>query len=534
MPLFAAFRKIPFARFLLFYITGIILAMFTGTEIIFTAFIIPGILIVFTVILLVLISFCPNYNSPLVSGILVAVMLLMAGWINLNVQARAAVLQKSPGPFNGTVLIEINDPVMVREKSVKSQALIRYRYTGYHWQKHRQEILVYLRRDSASVKLLPGDFLIAKVRLKPIPASDPGRFNYKQYLAAKRIYYRTWLPSGSWKISTGHHYISLKSRSLHMQQQVLSAYGETGLDQKLYSILCALTIGYKNDLDKETKHLFSEAGVMHVMALSGFNVVVIAMVFTFLLSFCDRSRTGNIFRALVIVLSVWLFSFITGLSPSVTRAAAMITLVICGKLIHKQIKTMNILFASAFVLLTVSPLLIADVSFQLSFAAVLGIVFYQPVLSPVVRTQHFILSRIWQLFTVSSAAQLGTFPLTLYYFHQFPVYFWLTNLYVVPLVSVIICVSGIYLVVFFIKPLALITGKILWLLLVALYQSISFVEVLPFCILQNIHISLFQVVLLVMVVLLAAAFWTNHRPRYLVAAMAFFAVFEAAGILQSL
>jgi competence protein ComEC len=148
--------------------------------------------------------------------------------------------------------------------------------------------------------------------------------------------------------------------------------------------------------------------------------------------------------------------------------------------------------------------MLSDVSFQLSFTAVAGILVYQPFMNSLLTFKISLINKIWQLFSLSCAAQLATFPLTLYYFHQFPVYFWLTNLYVVPLVSVIICIAGAYLAVAWIKPVALLVSKMLAVLLKTLLLSVTVVEKLPFSMISGVYISGVQAVLLMLMIFLLA------------------------------
>ncbi len=148
--------------------------------------------------------------------------------------------------------------------------------------------------------------------------------------------------------------------------------------------------------------------------------------------------------------------------------------------------------------------MISDVSFQLSFAAVTGILVYQPLMNKLFTFKGSFVNKIWQLFTLSCAAQLATFPLTIFYFHQFPVYFWITNLYVVPLVSVIICISGGYLALAWITPAAFLTGKVLAVLLKVLLLSVTVVEKLPFSLISGMYINGIQAAILMVVFFLLA------------------------------
>jgi competence protein ComEC len=488
-----------------------------------------------TQFLILTIERSPGYNTDWLTGLISGFVLFFVGLINMNVHYQAGYVLRETAGIEGIFVMKITDPPEIKEKSVKTTALIKDRLYHGVWVNSQQKILVYLEKDSSSVRLLPGDILLAKLRLNGVPTpQNPGAFDYSKYLAAKGIYNQAYIKSGLWKLAGKSGRKSLHVLAFKWQNKLLHTYQRIGLNNTLYSLLSALTLGYKSDLEAHTKQIFSAAGVMHVMALSGFNVAVIALVMGYLLIFTDRSRTGRIFKTSVIILVIWLFAFVTGLSPSVTRAAVMISFVMTGKLLHRQINTYNILFVSAFLILTISPALVYDISFQLSFAAVLGILIYQPVLYGLLVFKNFFNDKIWQLFTLSCAAQLSTLPLTLFYFHQFPVYFWLTNLYVVPLVSVIICVAGFYLIVAAITPFALAIGKLLAILLAALYKAVAFVEILPYSLIENIRINKIQVVLLLFFILYLGFFILQRKLKFLWVATTLFIFFQLANTVHYL
>ncbi|MBN1143051.1 MAG: ComEC family competence protein [Bacteroidales bacterium] len=511
----------PFARLLLFYALGMLMAEFISVKP--TTF---GSGFTAAAILLLLIGFIvadryPGYHTNWVSGLMVAVVLFFAGMAGMGIYNDITSRQSKPDNYSGLFIFDILHRPEIKENSVKTQAVMKFRrVNGLEYRENRKVILIFTK-DTSAVRLLPGCRIAAATRINQVsPPSNPYEFNYQAYLAARGIHHQAFIRTDQWKLVDYNSKRSVSIVASTLQQHLLEKYKLLHLNNTLYSLLSAITLGYKNDLEAHTRQIFSQAGVMHVMALSGFNVAVIAFALNYLLFFLDRSGTGRIVKALVVIFMVWLFVFVTGLSPSVTRAAVMLSFVIGGKTLHRQVNTYNILFASAFLLLTLSPPLISDVSFQLSFSAVLGILLFQPLLSDIIKTRFFIINRLWQLFAVSCAAQLATLPLTLLYFHQFPLYFWLTNLYVVPLVSLIICIAGIYLLVSFVNPIMMLMGKLLTLLLAMLYKSVAFIEVLPYALLENIHISGFQAFLLMMAILFLGLFRMHRSFNFLVASLA--------------
>lgn len=528
-----ALKKSPFARLLIFYIGGIYLAMICGYGFWNLKITIAVSLLIVLFILFILVCRKPGFHTGWVSGILAILLIITMGFILMIIHVQAGDRIRTKGDFSGTALLEIREAVTETANSVKTIASVKKQYHKGKVETTRKKILLYLHKDSASLNLEPGDFLIAGIRTREIgPPANPYEFDYRRYLSVQSVYHQAYLSPQNWCR------VDLKRKSFdalayRMQKKLLGRYSEIGLNQTLYSILSALTLGYKSDLELHTKQIFAQAGVMHVMALSGFNVGIIAVVLAYILGFLRKFRGGEAVKFLVVILLIWVFVFVTGFSASVTRAAVMITFVLFGKLMHRKINAVNILAFSAFVILTFSPALISDVSFQLSFAAVFGIIVFYPLIYKALTVNNPVLNKLWQMFAISCAAQLATLPFTIYYFHQFPVYFWLTNLYVVPLVSFITCTAGVYLIFSFIPPLAFVIGKILSFLLHILYQGVSFTEVLPYALIDQISLSASQAVLLSIIILCLAMYLIFRRISFVYALLIIVLIFQGTLIKAS-
>lgn len=533
MQLSATIRRSPFARLLLFFIAGIL----TSQAFQITADLLNGIVVLVSALILstlLLIAIKkPGFNTGWLSGLLIGMILFVAGMFVMAVHINSGRFIKDTGNIKGMVIMEISEPAVATQKAVKTTARIKYWHNRQAWIKQNQNILLYFEKDSPAFQLKPGNHILGNIKLNPISSpANPGEFDYCRYMAVRGIYHQAYLTKGTWRLSEYSESGTIKSIAYRCQLKLLEKYRKIGLNKTLYSILSALTLGYKSDLDTHTRQIFSKAGVMHVMALSGFNVAVIAIVLGYLLFFTEGFPGGRLLKTVIIVLVIWAFAFITGLSASVTRAAVMISLVLTGSLIHRSIHTGNILFASAFVILTVSPSLITDISFQLSFSAVLGIIVFQPPFYRMLNCRNNITDKIWQLFTLSCAAQLSTLPLTLFYFHQFPVYFWLSNLYVVPLVSVIICVAGIFLLFSFFEPLMIIIGKLLAILLNILYKGVVFTEILPYSVIENICIDELQTIVLFLILFFLGIYSWQHQLKYLLFVLSLLAVFQIMHVFR--
>jgi competence protein ComEC len=534
MSLLPFLRKSPFARLLFFYASGIAIAdNFGGRG--FSILQLVIILALLWLTLLVIVVCYRNYNTGWLSGGLAALILFLCGMLAAKAQLQHEVSVNYLPECTGIYTIRIIDLPETADHTVKATARVLTAKTGSCPTTLHMRILVFLNRDSAADVIQPGSELLIRSALKRIPGhANPGEFDYGRYLAARHIYRQAFLKKGSWILCGSAPLKSPLAMACLMRQHLLRSFEKIGMSPSDNGLLAALTLGYKEDLDTRTRQVFSRAGVMHIMALSGFNVAIIAVVLGFLLGILDFNRAGKIGTTTFIILFLWLFAFVTGLSPSVIRATLMISLVMTGRLFHRQINTYNILFASAFLLLAFSPGMLADVSFQLSFAAVAGIVLYQPILYNMIIFRNTAVKKIWQLFTLSCAAQLATFPITLYYFHQFPVYFWLTNLYVTPLVSLIICIAGIYLSFAFIKPLAFLLGKILMILLHGLFLSVAVIEELPFSLIHDIYLSSIEAVIIILMILVLGMFILFRKLQWLQCFLVMMIVFMSLYGMNSL
>jgi len=203
-----------------------------------------------------------------------------------------------------------------------------------------------------------------------------------------------------------------------------------------------------------------------------------------------------ILQAILIISAIWFYAILTGLSPAVNRSAAMISFVIIGRVSQKKPSIYNTVLASAFILLFIDPLTLFDVGFQLSYLAVLSIIFFQQRIYLWYEAKNRFVDEVWKLTSVSIAAQIGTSILSIYYFHQFPVYALLSNLVVVPLSFVVMLLAIALLLSSFYLALAKFVGILLSSSITALNYTVKFVEHLPLSTIEPISLNSFESILL--------------------------------------
>lgn len=300
--------------------------------------------------------------------------------------------------------------------------------------------LAYFPKDSATATLRRGDELLVSARLVP-PANNgnPDEFDYARYLRRKGYSGTAYVADGHWR-KTGHDASRTVSQvALDYREKVVGLYRSLGFETDELAVLAALTVGDKEELSDDIVETYSVSGASHVLALSGLHIGFLYALLLFVLRpLWRRWRRLKPLLLLLLVLFLVSFAFFTGLSSSVVRSVVMFSLLAFAGLQPEKPLTLNTLAATAFLMLLCKPVWLFDVGFQLSFSAVAAIVLVQPKLYALWKVDNRFLRYLWGLMTVSMAAQLGTAPLVIFYFSRFSTHFLLTNLWVIPMVSLVL------------------------------------------------------------------------------------------------
>ena len=354
------------------------------------------------------------------------------------------------------------------------------------------KILLSLKKDSLSQALSYGDRLICRTKLKTVQGPlNPQVFDYRAYLHLKNIDYQGFVKETDWQQLDSLQGNRLLHFAFTARQKFLSILAKHIKTENELAVASALILGYKEDLNQELKKAYANTGAMHVLAVSGLHVGLIWGILAFILGWIRwKNPFWKWIKTGLIICSLWAFALITGASPSVLRAATMFTFLILGTSFKRTANIYNTLAASALVLLCINPFLIKEVGFQLSYLAVIGIVYFYPKIYRQWYIENKIGNFIWQLTAVAIAAQLTTFPLSLYYFHQFPLYFWLSGLVVVPFAFLILGSGVLLFVLELIAPIiavyfAYLLNGMLWIM----NALIFLIEQIPSGLISGIWIS---------------------------------------------
>jgi competence protein ComEC len=486
-------QKIPFLRITIALAVGIITGLYIS---------IPFWLLALVILLLLLSIFFLNKNYKFqftaffgIGAHLTFVLLGLAIYQEYN---RKPVFYK-----NGAFVATVMETPVAKPNSYKSKIKITAFLRNDSVYNTSENVIAYFSNKDDFKTPKAGDQIIFNQTPEFVKNhNNPYEFDYKNYLERKKIYRQVYLNNESWRKTNEEPDISILIIAENLREELLGIYKSQNLDNKEFEILSALTLGYKRELDRETKRVFSAAGAMHVLAVSGLHVGIVVWFISLLFGFLKKQKNGRILFITISLGTIWVYTFITGLSPSVLRAATMFTIYIIGDNLKRPVNFYNSLAASAFLILLFNPNNLFEVGFQLSYSAVFGIVYLQPRLARFVQVKQKIPKFFIDLLTVSVAAQIATFPWSLFYFNQFPTYFWITNLFIIPVAMALIPLGFALLLFAKINVVSSLISAVIGTIIKTTYDGLNFMEQLPGSTLET---GIDKIQLLLVVILLISA-----------------------------
>lgn len=398
------------------------------------------------------------------------------------------------------------------------------------WRDWSQHNRVMLRFPKETLPPQRGDLIVAYCRLaEPSPALNPYQFDYSRFLQRKGIVREGRINglTDSADIASGKRpYSIISSSSDGLQERMIEVIHRSDLSPSQQGIAEALLLGYDDDVSTETRNLFRNAGIMHLLCVSGLHVGIVAAILGGLFFFLGANPRRRIIKGALQLAGVWGFVWLTGMAPSSLRAGIMFSFLIVGRMVSSRPPTLNIIAASALFLLLIRPGLLFDVSFQLSYSGVLGIVLFYKPMEGMLRIPSslkkkwtiplgWMMEKMWSLVCISTVAQVCTLPFTLYYFHQFPPYFLLANITIIPFAGLLLA-SVMMMVVLYWWPAAFMAvGKMVWVELTLVDGLTRWVSALPHALIEDICFP-WPMALLAMVILVvwALAIYSDRRPTW--------------------
>ncbi len=402
--------------------------------------------------------------------------------------------------------------------SWKQVLQIRAVYDSVRWQPATGRVITYFSKDGDSLPFRYGDVLLIRGRPRAVPGpANPGQFDYRRYLSWRNIFHQHFIRPGDATVIGYEPPSVILDNAMRVRASALSVLERHIDGEQERAIAQALVLGVTEDLDNELTGAYAASGAMHVLAVSGLHVGILYMIISFVLSPLKRVTGGRWLFMLISVFLLWTYACVTGLSPSVLRAVTMFSFFALAKPLNYRTNIFNTLASSAFCLLVYDPFLIASVGFQLSYMAVVGIVWLHPMLYRLWEPGSRVLDEIWKISCVSIAAQLITTPVTLFYFHQFPNYFLLANLFVIPLAFAVLAGGLALLTSSWLTTVAEWIGWAEQKLIAILNHLVFNVQQLPYAVHSDINISMLQCFLLTGSVVALMLFFQQRNSRFLIA-----------------
>ena len=466
------------------------------------------------------------YKFRWLGGVLVHLFLFVSAW--------AMALQANEMNYNDHFTKRLSDHLLVRINSAPKTSNGVERFTAIVLQTIKDgqatnasgNLLLTLKSTTDSTVFYGDRLLIPTACTLVDQPANPAEFNYKKYLAYQNIHYRQMLYPGQYlRIAqeTGNPLISF---SLRARLKLVERLKENIHDPEAIGVASTLILGYKADLDEDIYQTYSKTGTVHVLSVSGAQVAILLIMLEWALHFLNVIRHGRIIKVCIILYITWYYALLTGFSPAVCRAGLMVSFVIAGNTFSKTVNTLNILALSAFLLLIIKPFYLYDIGFQLSYLAVAGLIVVQPIVCKCYKFKNKWANKVWQLCALSLTAQLVTLPLSVWYFHQFPVYFLISNLVVIIPAALVMYTGIAYFLLDRVPFFGKILGYILEKTILAMDAALHIIAHAPFSSINKIWLTPVSEVILCLLILAITYFLLHRTTRSIRITLVIFFLFS--------
>lgn len=395
------------------------------------------------------------------------------------------------------------------------------------WTSVSGKVLLYTRKSEFESPFAYGDELLISGAPSEIPPPyNPHEFDYRKFMSVNRIYHQDF-PGRDRLIKIGNVPPSLLiDRSIAVRQGGTAVLRRYLSDREVCGVVEAMVLGVKDDLDDNLVQSYAGAGVLHILAVSGLHVGVIYWLALIVFRPLQKFKFGPEAISVLTTLVLWGYAFVTGLSPSVLRAVTMFSLFAVARIFNRQTSVYNVLACSAFLLLIVDPYLIFSVGFQLSYLAVFGIIYFYPRFYNLWIAPNWITDKVWQMISVSLAAQLATGVLSVYYFNQFPVYFLPGNILIIPVAFLVLAGGILLLMISPVPAAATIVSSALNFIVQVLNATTAMLNRLPGSVIRDISLDGMGMIVLILGGLFLVLLFERKRFSALLIAFSFMMIFS--------
>ncbi len=429
--------QFPIIKITVFFILGILFGFYIKLS---SIFVFSGLFLSFVLLLL---SFFKSNKINFKSSFFGLTVLFVSFFIGISTQFTHNDLQQKSHYFNQISDFDQHYLLEITLKEKLKLSALNYRFIAIVNKLENKEstgkIILNIRKDSLNNQQFEiGSVLKFSAKItKNKPIKNPNQFDYGKYLENKNIFAQVYTNVKEIKVASvlvkDIRYYTARFRNRIIENLEKNDFGKQEL-----AVVVALILGQQQDISPEILNDYQFAGAVHVLSVSGLHVGFILLFLERILKPFPNTKKWKFNKLLIIILSLWAFGFIAGLAPSVLRSVVMFSFVAVGRHMGRGINIYNTLLVSAFVILLYEPSFLFDIGFQLSYVSLFFIVWLQPLFENIWQPKIKIIIFIWEIITVSFAAQIGAMGLSIYYFHQFPGLFFLTNLIILPAIGFVL------------------------------------------------------------------------------------------------
>ena len=481
-------------------------------------------------------SVVTGYRLRFVAGTVVQLQMFIIGWllvfVHTSVFDRSHLIHVRSEECLYTA--RITEPPVRKEKTTMAVAELLLKQ-GEKEQVVSGLVMLQMRTDSNSAKVNYGSELLFHTLPELLGGpKNPYQFDYAQYQRFHNIYFRVFLKENAWRIVAQNKGNRLLAGIYDLRDFFLSLIEQHVKTKDELAVASAIMLGYRDYMNADIVQAYASSGALHVLSVSGLHVGVLFLALQFIFSWMDKYRKLKWVKVMLVLSVMFFYAVLTGLSPSVLRAVVMFTFFVIAKAINRDNNMYNVLGVSCLLLLFWNPYLITEVGFKLSYLAVLGIVVLYPIFQPLLTFKNKLLKGAWSITCLSIAAQIATFPISLYYFHQFPNLFLISNLIIIPASDFVLYLGMLICVTFKIPIVFDVVGWLFNFLLVWINKFVYFIDSLPFALIEEIQVTQTEMYLIYVAIALAMLYYFSPKGKYGVWLLTVFMVYAFVRTLRLL
>ena len=384
------------------------------------------------------------------------------------------------------------------------------------------KIILNIRKDSLEHNFEIGSILKIKGSIfKNKEISNPNQFDYGKYLENQQVYGQVYCDVNDIEINSKSEK-NIWYYAANLRNKIINNLSKKGFGKNELSVIVALILGQQQDISQDVLHDYQYAGAVHILSVSGLHVGFILLFINFLLRPIPKNKMGSLSKLMIVIASLWIFAVIAGLAPSVVRSVTMFSFVAIGMYFKRSVNIYHTILVSAFLILLFQPFFLFDVGFQLSYISLFFIVWLQPLFSEIWKPNNKIVNYFWDILTVSFAAQIGAFPLSVYYFHQFPGLFFVTNLIILPAMGLVLGLGVFVMLLAYFDYVPIIPMRVLEWSIWFLNKIIAWIASLEQFIILNISFN-FSLLITIYLMLFAVFIWFK-KPSFQKLTFALFSI----------